>query len=158
MSFHEGPIDGLLVRPLKRHCDNRGWLVELFREDELLGGHRPVMAYVSQTLPGVARGPHEHRDQADLFAFLGPGEFKLYCWDRRPTSPTRGHQQIFMAGESRPLAVLVPAGVVHAYKNVGSGPGLVYNFPDRLYAGPGRCHPVDEIRYEDLPNSPFVLD
>jgi dTDP-4-dehydrorhamnose 3,5-epimerase len=54
--------------------------------------------------------------------------------------------------------VLIPPGVVHAYKNVSEVPGLVVNFPNRLYAGEGRKGPVDEIRYEDRPGSPFVLD
>ena len=35
MVFHEGPIEGLVVRPLTRHEDARGWLIELFRCDEL---------------------------------------------------------------------------------------------------------------------------
>jgi len=158
MMFHEGPIDGVVIRPLRRFADSRGWLIELFRSDELDPANFPAMAYVSETLPGAARGPHEHREQADCFGFVGPGEFKLYLWDTRPRSPTCGHRQALLAGESSPLAVIVPPGVVHAYKNVGSAPGLVFNSPNRLYAGPGKKSPVDEIRHEDLPDSPFVLD
>ena len=76
-------MSGVTVRPLARHRDGRGWLIELFRCDELPEGYRPAMAYVSETLPGVVRGPHEHVEQADLFAFLGPGDFELHLWDRR---------------------------------------------------------------------------
>ncbi len=70
--FQDGPIEGVVLHVLKRFRDERGWLVELFRDDELGATNRPVMAYVSMTLPGVARGPHEHREQADRFGFLGP--------------------------------------------------------------------------------------
>ena len=77
-------IADVLVRPLARHSDGRGWLVELYREDELADALHPVMAYVSQTQPGVARGPHEHVDQSDYFAFIGPGDFELLLWDTRP--------------------------------------------------------------------------
>ncbi len=84
MVFHEGPIEGLVVRPLTRHEDARGWLIELFRCDELPPELAPVMAYVSQTLPGASRGPHEHRDQTDLFACFGPGDLELTAWDTRP--------------------------------------------------------------------------
>ena len=42
-----------------------------------------MMTYVSQTLPGVTRGPHEHVDQTDGFAFMGPSDFKLVLWDTR---------------------------------------------------------------------------
>jgi dTDP-4-dehydrorhamnose 3,5-epimerase len=156
--FQKGPIHGIIVRPLKRFEDARGWLVELYREDELAPSLRPVMAYASETLPGVARGPHEHRDQADCFAFVGPGDFKLYLWDTRPDSPTSGNRQTLRVGESNRQLVLVPPGVVHAYRNVSHVPGLVFNAPNRLFAGEGRKEPVDEIRHEDRPESPFVLD
>jgi len=66
--FVEGEIQGVQIRRLSRFEDHRGWLAELFRHDELPEQYHPVMAYVSQTLPGVARGPHEHREQTDLFA------------------------------------------------------------------------------------------
>ena len=156
--FHEGPIDGLLLRPISRWDDDRGWLMELFREDQLSAEQVPAMAYLSQTLPGVTRGPHEHREQTDYFAFVGPGDFRLYLWDPRPGSPTCGNRQTMVVGQSNPQAVIVPPGVVHAYRNAGDVPGLVVNCPNRLYAGRGRSQPVDEIRYENRPGCPYRLD
>ena len=156
--FHDGPIDGVVLRPLARHEDGRGWLIELFREDELPPEHHPAMAYMSLTLPGLARGPHEHRQQTDLFAFFGPGEFRVYLWDSRPDSPTYQCQQTVAAGESSRQLVLVPPGVVHAYRNISDVPGVVFNAPDQLYRGWNRSEPVDEIRHEDVADSPYVLD
>jgi dTDP-4-dehydrorhamnose 3,5-epimerase-like enzyme len=156
--FVEGPIEGVVFRPLSSHKDQRGWLAELYREDELPVAQHPVMAYVSETLPGVARGPHEHVDQTDYFAFLGPGEFLLYLWDSRPDSPTRGHRLKTAVGESNKQCVIVPPGVVHAYKNVGTTSGLVFNSPNRLYAGSGKRSPVDEIRHENQAESAYRLD
>ena len=156
--FREGTIAGVVVRPLKRFEDARGWLIELYREDELEPADCPSMAYLSQTLPGVARGPHEHREQTDVFGFVGPGDFKLYLWDVRRDSPTRDYRLTLAVGESNPQSVIVPPGVVHAYKNISQVPGLVFNCPNRLYAGEGRRGPVDEIRHEDHAGSPFVLD
>lgn len=158
MRYVEGPIEGVVIRPVSRYVDQRGWLIELFRADELPAEALPAMAYVSETAPGVARGPHEHREQADLFAFVGPGEFRLYLWDARPTSPTAGHRLVCQVGEANRQLVIVPPGVVHAYQNVGTVPGWVFNAPNRLYAGPGRAEPVDEIRHEDAGGSVFVLD
>jgi len=37
-------------------------------------------------------------------------------------------------------------------------PGWVFNGPNRLYAGQGKREPVDEIRHEHDPNSPYQLD
>jgi dTDP-4-dehydrorhamnose 3,5-epimerase len=158
VGFIDGPIAGVIFRPLSLHKDQRGWLSELYREDDLPAQQHPVMAYVSETLPGVARGPHEHVEQTDYFAFVGPGDFMLYLWDARPDSPTRGHRLRTAVGQSNRQAVIVPPGVIHAYKNIGSTPGWVFNAPNRLYAGPGKRSPVDEIRHEDQAESLYRLD
>jgi dTDP-4-dehydrorhamnose 3,5-epimerase len=151
-------IQGVEVREPVKQEDERGWLTELFRHDELGQEFLPAMGYVSMTRPGMARGPHEHRDQADHFCFLGPSTFRLYLWDNRSDSPTYGTRFTVDAGEDNPLAVLVPKGVVHAYKNIGPVDGLVYNAPNRLFTGENRKEPVDEIRHEDAPDSSFKLD
>jgi dTDP-4-dehydrorhamnose 3,5-epimerase len=158
MVFKIGEIQGVVVKPLAKFTDSRGWLSELFRHDELDGKYHPAMSYISVTNPGVPRGPHEHVDQADLFAFIGPSTFKVYLWDMRKNSPTFGNKSTHLAGEEHPASILVPAGVVHAYVNVGSVPGSVLNFPNRLFAGEGKKSPVDEIRHEHDPNSPYTLD
>ena len=83
-------ISDVVLKPLNRFGDDRGWLIELYREDELSESIHPVMAYISQTLPGIVRGPHEHHDQTDYFAFIGPSDFELTLWDARSESPTFG--------------------------------------------------------------------
>lgn len=146
-------IEGVIIKPLKRYTDHRGWLMELYRDDELPEGFRPVMGYLSVTHPGVARGPHEHWEQADGFVFLS-GTFRLTLWENRPGKPRR--KEVHEVGEANPIFITVPAGVVHAYENIGSEDAFVLNFPDRLYAGWGRKEPVDEIRHEDI-DSEFKL-
>lgn len=153
-----GAMPGVIHRTLPVHRDGRGWLVELFRADELPEDLRPLMAYVSMTQPGVSRGPHEHVDQTDGFAFLGPSDFRVWLWDIREDSPTRGARATFVAGDSHPAALWVPPGVVHAYRNVGGIPGLVFNAPNRLYAGWDKAEPVDEIRHEDADPGRFAMD
>lgn len=152
------PIEGVIIRELKRFDDNRGWLVELFRSDEILADLFPAMSYVSMTRPGVARGPHEHVDQADLFCFLGPSTFRLYLWDNREGSKVYRERFTYEFSENLMATVIVPKGVVHAYKNIGQTEGIVYNAPNRLYAGGNRAEPVDEIRHEDKTDSEFKLD
>jgi dTDP-4-dehydrorhamnose 3,5-epimerase len=158
MVYRSGTIDGVICRPLKKYHDPRGWLCELYRHDELPFEFHPVMVYISMTEAGVARGPHEHVDQADVFCFLGPSNFKVYLWDSRPRSPTCGIRQTELMGSDRPMLLIIPPGVVHAYKNVGLEPGIVFNCPNRLYRGPGRRDPVDEVRHEDNADSVFQLD
>jgi dTDP-4-dehydrorhamnose 3,5-epimerase len=157
-SFINGEIDQVVIRSLKVFKDARGWLVELFRQDELVEDRWPRMTYVSQTLPGVTRGPHEHVLQTDGFAFIGPSDFKLFLWDTRPESPTVGRRTVVLVGESNPVAVWIPPGVVHAYRNMGTLPGLVFNSPNRLFAGQGKKEPIDEIRHEENEPSRFRMD
>jgi dTDP-4-dehydrorhamnose 3,5-epimerase len=156
--FERGKIRGVDVRSLSKFIDDRGWLSELFRHDELAEEFYPVMSYLSMTLPGVQRGPHEHVEQADLFCFMGPSNFKLRMWDNRPESETYNHVMTIYVGEDNPKAVVVPKGVVHAYKNVGLTPGIVINCPNRLYMGEGKRQPIDEVRHEDDPETIYVMD
>ena len=158
LEFTKGKIHDVVVRPLTKFLDERGWLAELFRSDELDASVMPVMAYLSMTQPGVARGPHEHLDQTDYFCFMGPSNFKVYLWDHRPESPNCGVKQVLYAGVDSPLMVIVPPGVVHAYRNIGNDNGIVFNAPNRLYAGDGKKLPVDEIRHEEEAGSPYSLD
>ncbi len=153
----KSPINGVVIKELTSRTDKRGWLVELFRSDELSAINKPVMAYLSSTKPGISRGPHEHKKQSDLFCFLGFSPFRIYLWDNRKKSPSFNRKFSFVCAKNRPTLVIVPPGVVHAYKNIGKTKGLVFNAPNRLYKGRNRAQVCDEIRHEDNPGSPFKL-
>ncbi len=148
-------IEGIIIKKLNKYTDDRGWLTEIFRADEL--NFDPAMSYVSLTNPGVARGPHEHVYQSDCFVFLGPGSFCLYLWDRRDSSATNGEYLEIEVGENNPSLVIVPPGVVHGYKCISDIPALSINLPDKLYKGEGKKEEVDEIRWEIDPNSPYKI-
>jgi dTDP-4-dehydrorhamnose 3,5-epimerase len=156
--FKNGPINDVVVRELRQFKDSRGWLAELFRHDELESEFYPAMAYTSSTTPGVTRGPHEHVDQADLFCFFGPSNFKLRLWDNRAGSDTYNNVFTIVVGEDNPKSVLIPKGVVHAYQNIGLVPGIVFNCPNRLYRGPGKHDGIDEIRHEDDPQTIYRME
>lgn len=156
--FTEGNIRDVVVYPLKKFADERGWLAELFRQDEISEEFYPVMSYISVTEPNTRRGPHEHAEQADLFCFIGTGQFKMRMWDNREDSPTFRNVMTLRVGEDNPTAVIVPKGVVHAYKNESeTEKGVVINCPNRLYMGEGKKQEIDEIRHEDDPNTIFLI-
>ena len=91
-------IAGVTIKDLDLYADERGWLTELVRSDELPGGFEPAMSYLSMTIAGTVRGPHEHKYQTDYFCFVGPSDFKVYLWDNREGSATNGERQVFVAG------------------------------------------------------------
>ena len=146
-------MEGLEVRELLLYEDRRGWLGEIMREDET--DFRPAMSYLSMTRPGLVRGPHEHEKQTDYFCFVG--KFRLYFWDNRKGSATYGESRTIDTNENPTVAVVAP-GIVHAYKNISESDGLVINLPDRLFMGEGKAEPIDEIRHEDDPSSPFRIE
>ncbi len=161
-SFHDGPIEGATIQWLTPHHDERGSLAELFRIDEIAPA--PVMGYISQTVAKTQRGPHLHDQQTDHFVVLGSQTFEFCLWDDRTSSPTGGNRSVIHLpsiandapqGPLSAVRLCVPAGVVHAYRNVGNDVAWLLNFPDRLYQGEQRSAEVDEIRFEDIGDHPF---
>jgi len=148
-------IKGVIIKELKKFEDNRGWLAEFWRSDEM--GYGPAMGYLSATMPGVSRGPHEHVKQSDFFIFAGPGDFELYLWDRRKGSETEGGHVKIEAGQKNPCSIVVPPGVVHGYKCVSDIPAYSINLADKLYKGEGKKEEVDEIRWEDREDTPYKI-
>ena len=158
MEFKKGEIEGVIIEKLIKFSDERGFLVEAFRKDNLPDNLQPVMSYVSYTMPGIARGPHEHKKQTDIFCFMGPGNFRIKLWDNRKESDNYGNCLEVIGGKDNPIRVIVPPGVVHGYKNISPEvDGMVLNFPDKLYRGWDKKEVVDEIRREDKEDE-FYLD
>lgn len=158
MQFKRGKIEGVIIEQLTRFSDDRGYLVETFRIDNLPSKLRPVMSYVSYTKPGIARGPHEHMEQTDIFCFMGLGNFKIRLWDNRKDYESYGNFMELIGGKENPIILIVPPGIVHGYKNISKDEaGMVINYSDKLYRGWGKKEKVDEIRHEDKENE-FYLD
>ena len=158
MKFVKTDIEGVLTAELPINADKRGWLIELFRSDSLPKDFSPAMSYISLTHPGVIRGPHEHKEQTDLIVFIGSSKFDLYLWDNREDSSTFGKNLIIKSDLENSLAIIIPPGIVHGYKNISDSDGFAVNMPDKLYAGQNKEEIVDEIRYENNPDSPFRID
>jgi dTDP-4-dehydrorhamnose 3,5-epimerase len=149
-------IKDVIIKNLNQYHDDRGWLSEVYRQDEV--NYHPAMAYISVTKPGVVRGPHEHAYQSDCFVFVGPGSFELHLWDRRRGSETEGQHFKAEMGEGNLTMVIVPPGVVHGYKAIGEKDSYCLNFPNKLYKGEGKKEEIDEIRWEQDPNSPYKIN
>ena len=148
-------LPGVYIEELPVHKDPRGSLHEIWRQDEIPEGFNPIMACASWSHPGVERGPHEHVEQDDYFIFAGPSDFQIALWDARPGAAGSRRGWLLRAGEGCPIQLHVPRGVVHSYRNIGPAPGLVITVASVLFKGRGRAEPVDEIRHELDPDSPY---
>jgi dTDP-4-dehydrorhamnose 3,5-epimerase len=144
------PVVGVTIKLLGVHKDGRGRTVELFRNDD----ESPInlsMGYASITNPGVSRGPHKHKFQTDNFAFI-EGMVYLKLWNNGCSIP-----YTIILGLDRPALVTIEPGVIHGYTNMGILPVIIMNFPDRLYKGEDKQCDVDEVRYENNPESLYKM-
>jgi len=126
-------IDGVETRDLSANLDERGHLVEIFREDWDLYDPDPAMAYYSQTHPGIIRAWHRHLEgQVDHF-ICPSGKVKVGIYDDRDDSPTQGELDTFVIGEHNQKAIRIPGDCWHGFKAIGDETAMIINFPTKLY-------------------------
>jgi dTDP-4-dehydrorhamnose 3,5-epimerase len=124
-------IDGVVVKDLKVIPDERGWLMEIFRNDDPFF-EKFGQLYMTVAYPGVVKGWHYHKRQTDHFCCV-KGMLKVVLYDDREGSPTRGEVNEFFIGDRRPQLLRIPAGVLHGMKGIGVEPALLINCPDQVY-------------------------
>ncbi|MFB6186422.1 MAG: dTDP-4-dehydrorhamnose 3,5-epimerase family protein, partial [Halobacteriaceae archaeon] len=91
-------IHDVKTRNLQVNADERGHLVETFREDWEEYDPEPAMSYYSLSYPGVIRAWHRHtRGQIDHFV-CPQGRIKVAIYDDREDSPTQGELDTFVIG------------------------------------------------------------
>jgi dTDP-4-dehydrorhamnose 3,5-epimerase len=124
-------IDGVTVRKLRVIPDERGYLMEMLRSDwpefEKLG-----QVYVTAVYPGVVKGWHYHKIQADHFVCVA-GMAKVVLYDDREGSPTQGEVDEVVMGHLNPVLLKIPPGVMHGFKAISQEMALIVNMPTELY-------------------------
>ena len=119
-------IHGLEIKPLVRHCDERGYFMEVLRDDDGLLDRFGQSSY-TMSYPGVIKAFHWHEQQYDLWFFCR-GEARVVLYDLRPDSPTYHKVQEIFTGERQPLLIVIPPRVAHGYQVLGGEPaGLFYH-------------------------------
>lgn len=121
------------TRDLKVNVDERGHLVEMFREDWDEYDFGPAMSYYSLSYPGIIRAWHRHtRGQVDHF-ICPSGRIKVGIYDDRDDSPTRGELNTFVIGEHNQKMIRIPGDCWHGFKVLGNEKAMLINFPTNLY-------------------------
>ncbi|WP_324716139.1 dTDP-4-dehydrorhamnose 3,5-epimerase family protein [Carboxydochorda subterranea] len=138
-------IEGVKVKHLVRHCDDRGFFQEILRDDEGLL-RRFGQLSMSKTYPGVIKAFHWHERQDDLW-FFPAGNVQVVLHDLRESSPTKGETNVFYMGEDNPMLLLIPAGVAHGYRTLGEKPAVIVYVTTESY---DPDHPDEKrIPYDD---------
>jgi dTDP-4-dehydrorhamnose 3,5-epimerase len=124
-------INGVKVKRLVVHPDERGRLMEILRADDEIFD-RFGQVYITTGYPGVVKAWHFHKKQADHFTCLH-GMVKLVLYDPRKGSRTRGTINEFFIGPHNPLLVRIPPGVYHGFKSIDVHESIMLNIPTEPY-------------------------
>jgi dTDP-4-dehydrorhamnose 3,5-epimerase len=125
-------IDGVKVRRLSVHCDERGRLMEILRCDDPEMDIKFGQVYTTTAYPGVTKAWHYHELQTDHFVCLF-GMIKLALYDDREGSPTRGQVNEFFLGPHNPILVEIPKLVYHGFKCISETEAMVLNYVTEAY-------------------------
>ena len=128
-------LDDVLLTPLTVHADDRGWLMELLRQDDYPTFLGFGQAYVTAIYPGAVKAWHRHQKQTDQQVCL-VGSVKLVVGVQY-LSRTGGPQEwefreVSMIAQA-PVRVTIPPDIWHGVMNVGPETALMVNMPVRVY-------------------------
>ena len=125
-------IEGVMVKKLVKHCDDRGFFAELVRDDEPQLLSKFGQASWSMGYPGVIKAFHYHEKQDDLW-FFPSGNAQAVLYDLRDGSPTKDQTDVYYMGEENPMLLLIPKGVAHGYRVLGDKPATIIYFTTESY-------------------------
>jgi len=132
-------IEGVLIKDLITHTDERGFFRELIRDSDDFFAEGFGQLSLSIVYAGVVKAWHAHKFQTQ-WTYVISGLLKVALFDNRPTSKTHQQTQEFLAGDYQPSFVYrLPPGVLHGYKCI-HGPTQV------IYVTSGVYDLSDEIR------------
>jgi dTDP-4-dehydrorhamnose 3,5-epimerase len=122
-------LPGLIIKPLKRFPDERGFFTEIMRRDWLDVFQDDVnQANMSISYPGMVRAWHKHeRGQVDRFLVV-KGALKICAYD----DLTQELDEVVSTGDN-PQVVRVPGHYWHGFRVVGDEPATLVYFVNNLY-------------------------
>jgi dTDP-4-dehydrorhamnose 3,5-epimerase len=126
------PIEGVRLIEVSNVLRDTGLVTEILRSDWFDSPPEVDQIFQLTLEPGALTAWHVHMHTTDRL-FVSTGQAKIVLYDGRPGSPTHGRINEFRLGERRPGLLVVPAGVWHGVKNLGSAPGTVVNIVDFAY-------------------------
>jgi dTDP-4-dehydrorhamnose 3,5-epimerase len=96
--------------------------------------------------PGIIKAFHYHKKQDDLW-FIARGMAQVVLYDMRKDSPTYNETQVIYTGELKQMLILIPMGVAHGYKVIGTEPVILFYHTTNSY---DNTEPDEErIPYDD---------
>ena len=143
-------IDGVAVKELTTHRDERGFFRELVRVSDDFFAEGFGQWSHSLMYAGVIKAWHVHRKQVDWW-YVCSGVLKVALYDTRQDSPTHGQiDEMFLGDHQSARVVRIPPGVAHGCHCV-AGPAHLFYLTSKVYdpEDEGRIpHDDPEIGYD----------
>jgi len=132
-------IDGIVIKKLVTHNDERGFFREIIRvTDDFFTAGFGQWSH-SLMFDGVIKAWHHHKIQTDWW-YVCSGVLRVGLCDVRKDSPTYEQTMDFFMGDNQPAQVIkIPPGVAHGCKTI-QGPVHL------LYVTSHTYNPQDEYR------------
>jgi len=124
-------IQGVAIKKLVKHSDDRGSFMEILRNDDKMLKKFGQTSY-TVTYPGVIKAFHYHKKQDDIW-FVASGMAQVVLYDMRKKSKTYKETQVIYAGEDNPVLILIPVGVAHGYRVLGAKPVTLFYHTTQSY-------------------------
>ncbi len=126
-------IEGVILHPLIRHRDDRGYFEEIIRVNDLFFKEGFGQLSHSKMYPGVIKAWHIHKTQTDWW-YVVFGRLRVVLHDLRELSQTKGVTQVFHLGDDLPPTVLkIPPGVAHGCKVMGETAAHLFYVTSKVY-------------------------
>jgi dTDP-4-dehydrorhamnose 3,5-epimerase len=140
-------IAGVRIQPFPLYADDRGYFLEVHRMGRGLASEFPAdrtQFSAALSYPGGVKAFHYHLHQTDCWTPT-KGMLQVALVDLRLGSTTFGRKNTMYIGTLRPWQMLIPPGVAHGYKVIGTDDAVLVYLTDRFY------NPEDEgrIPYND---------
>jgi len=119
-------IDGVIIKELQTHTDERGFFREIFRFSEEYDAVSVGQLSHSLVKEGVIKAWHGHKKQSQ-WNYVVTGLIKVALHDNRANSPTYKETMAFFGGDGQePCAYFFPPGVLHGYKCLKGSMQIIY--------------------------------
>lgn len=120
-------INGVAVKPLVRHPDERGYFEEMIRATDDFFNEGFGQISHSFMVDNVVKAWHVHTTQIDWW-YVVRGKIKAALYDLRETSATYKQLNEFTLSSDEPdnVIIKIPAGVAHGLKVLTGPADLVY--------------------------------
>ena len=145
MKKYENAFDG---KDLKIITDERGFLVELLRDDDEIF-KKFGQVYITCCEPGFVKAWHYHKIKTDYFTCIN-GTARVVVFDDREGSPTKGELKEYILSVDNPQLVKIPTGCYHGFEAVGDENAYIISITTESY------HPDNTDEYRIPFNDPLI--